>query len=293
MALCPALFDHGRVLVRACGGGQVGFVRVDGDALDEAEERVTGALFARGRLGVRIAGPLIVSLRATFAVALRYDSYQHTVFGAPAELWSPSPSPGRSISASGCSSIDKIRPEPPLMSVQATPAPAAEAAPAFDAIFRENAPFVWRALRKLGVPEREVEDLCQEVFVVVHRKLPTFEGRSTIRTWIYSICVRTASDHRRRAHVRREEPTADVPEERHSAPQTRDLERRQARALLDAALDALDADKRAVFVLYEIEELSMNEVAGAVGCPLQTAYSRLYAAREAVAAHFATERSEA
>jgi len=154
----------------------------------------------------------------------------------------------------------------------------------FATIFREHAPLVWRALRRLGVREADVEDLSQEVFVIVHRKLPTFEGRSALSTWIYGICVRVASDHRKRAHVRRELPTERLPDERHSAPQIEELEREQARALLDRALAVLDDDKRAVFVLYEIEELEMPEVAEALGCPLQTAYSRLYAARKKVTA---------
>ena len=61
-------------------------------------------------------------------------------------------------------------------------------------IFRQYAPFAWRALRRLGVPDADVEDVCQEVFVVVHRKLGDFEGRSSLKTWIYGICPRTASD---------------------------------------------------------------------------------------------------
>ena len=163
--------------------------------------------------------------------------------------------------------------------------PAAQTAPnSFGRIFREYAPLVWRALRRLGIGESDVEDLSQEVFMVVHRKLSTFEGRSTLRTWIYGICVRVAADHRKRAHVRRERPTDRVPEERHSAPQIKELEREQARALLDRALETLDPDKRAVFVLYEIEELEMPQVARALGCALQTAYSRLYAARKLVTA---------
>jgi RNA polymerase sigma-70 factor (ECF subfamily) len=152
----------------------------------------------------------------------------------------------------------------------------------FAEVFREHAPYVWRVLRRLGVREADAEDLCQEVFVVVHRKLPEFEGRSSVRTWIYGIAARVASDHRRRAHVRREHATGDVPEERRSAPQLRELELGQARAMLDAALAELDDDKRAVFVLYEIEELEMKDVAEALGCPLQTAYSRLHAARKRV-----------
>lgn len=157
--------------------------------------------------------------------------------------------------------------------------PPAAAAPDFGALVREHAPYVWRVLRRLGVRESDVEDVAQEVFVVVYRKLGEFEGRSSLRTWIYGICARTASDHRRLAHVRREEATSRPPERAGSAPQLAELEARDRRAMLDAALDALDDDKRAVLVLYEIEEVPMKEVAEAVGCPLQTAYSRLHAAR--------------
>ena len=159
--------------------------------------------------------------------------------------------------------------------------PSSPVAPArdFSSIFEELAPFVWRALRRLGIAEADVEDISQEVFVTVHRKLPEFEGRSSLRTWVYGICIRTASDHRRRAHVRRERATEEPPDRAASPTQPRDLERRRTRAALDRALDTLDDDKRAVVVLYEIEDLPMSEVADAVGCPLQTAYARLYAGR--------------
>ncbi len=161
------------------------------------------------------------------------------------------------------------------------------------AIFREHAPFVWRALRRLGVHERDVEDVCQEVFVVVHRKLGDFEGRSSMRTWIYGICARTASDYRRSGRVRREIVTDAPPEAAGDAAQHDAVALRQARATLDKILDELDDDKRAVFVLYEIEELTMAEVAEALGCPLQTAYSRLHAARKAVEASVERERRRA
>jgi len=164
--------------------------------------------------------------------------------------------------------------------------PQATAAPPFAEVFEQHAPYVWRVLRHLGVASSEVEDLCQEVFVVVHRKLPTFEGRSSLRTWLYSICLRTASDHRRRAHVRHEKVTDRLPERSGSAPQQREIERRQARALLESALSELSIDKREVFVLYEVEQLPMSEIAEAIGCPLQTAYSRLHAARREVTATF-------
>jgi len=161
----------------------------------------------------------------------------------------------------------------------------------FAAIFEQFAPFVWRTLRRLGVAEADVEDVSQDVFVTVHRKLATFEGRSSLRTWIYGIALRVASDHRRRAHVRRERSTSRPPERVASPTQPRDLDRRRARAALDRALDTLDDDKRAVMVLYEIEELPMADVASAVGCPLQTAYARLYAGRRLVKEALEREQS--
>jgi RNA polymerase sigma-70 factor, ECF subfamily len=154
-------------------------------------------------------------------------------------------------------------------------------------IVREHAVFVWRTLRRLGVREADIDDVCQEVFVVVHRKLPEFEPRASIKSWLYGICIRAAAAHRRKAPVRREVPT-ESPEEGSAAwggPEA-SLESREALVMLDRALDALDADKREVFVLYEVEELAMSEVAQIVGCPLQTAYSRHTAARAHVVAFF-------
>ena len=171
----------------------------------------------------------------------------------------------------------------PAAAPKPKPSPLASQ-PSLPEIFREHAPFVWRALRRLGIPESDVEDVCQEVFVVVHKKLGDFEGRSSLRTWIYGICARTASDYRRSGRVRREILTEDPPEAPESGRQHDALAMKQARVVLDRILDQLDEDKRAVFVLYEIEELSMAEVADALGCPLQTAYSRLHAARKLVEA---------
>jgi RNA polymerase sigma-70 factor (ECF subfamily) len=153
-----------------------------------------------------------------------------------------------------------------------------------DRIFREHGPFVWRALRRLGVSPSDADDACQEVFVVVYRKLGEYQGRSQLRTWLYGIAVRVAAAHRRRAHARREIATEE-PVGEHAAstanPEGAAADR-EALAMLDRALDDLDDDKRAVFVLYEVEGLEMPEVAEAVGCPLQTAYSRLHAARKEV-----------
>jgi RNA polymerase sigma-70 factor (ECF subfamily) len=113
----------------------------------------------------------------------------------------------------------------------------------------------------------------------VFRGLEEFAGRSSLRTWIYGICLRVASNHRRRAHVRRERPVSEPPEQATAADPHDELELREQWPALQQLLECLDAEKRAVFVLYELEELSMKEVADACDCPLQTAYSRLRAAR--------------
>ncbi|WP_224247869.1 RNA polymerase sigma factor [Hyalangium gracile] len=166
------------------------------------------------------------------------------------------------------------QPEPPL-----GPAPTAVT---FQQVYAEHAPFVWRSLRRLGVREADLEDVCQEVFVVVHRRLADFDGSSALRTWLFGICLRGASDYRRRAHIRRETTVSTMPEDALPPEQVEVVARRQARAQLDRILETLDEDKRAVFVLFELEQWPMNEVAQAVGCPLQTAYARLYAARQKV-----------
>jgi RNA polymerase sigma-70 factor, ECF subfamily len=170
------------------------------------------------------------------------------------------------------------------------PAPAGSQGLSTAEVFNENASMAWRALRALGVAEADVDDVCQEVFITVHRRLPTFDGRSAVRTWVYGICVRVAADYRKRVRSRRE-LGEDAPELSVEPRQEDAVSIRQARAELHRILDGLDDDKRAVFVLYEIEELAMSEVAAALGCPLQTAYSRLHAARREVEA--AVERLQA
>ncbi len=171
------------------------------------------------------------------------------------------------------------------------PAPAAEshdspAAGPLDvrSVFDAHFDFVWRSLRRLGVREADVDDALQEVFVVVYRKRDEFEGRARLTTWLYGICFRVASDYHRRAHIRREHPT-DEPLEgaAHDASSAADVRVNgaEARALLDEVLDGLDMEKRAVFVQYEIDELSVDEIATRIGVPVGTVYSRLKAARAA------------
>lgn len=160
----------------------------------------------------------------------------------------------------------------------------------FDRVFTDTRPFVWRVLGRLGVARADIADVCQEVFLIVHRRLDDYDGRP-VRAWCYGICVRVAADYRKRAH-RRHETLVEAPAEpRTLADQERALELSRARARLEQVLAGLDQNKREVFVLYELEELPMSEVAQIVGCPLQTAYSRLHAARQAVRTAFGAGRA--
>ena len=164
--------------------------------------------------------------------------------------------------------------------------------PDLAAVFDAHAAYVGRALRCLGVGERELPDAVQEVFVVVARKLEGFERRASIRTWLYAICIRQAMRVRRTAARRREDAVAEPPVEPVAAGAQEDaIEKRRKLEVALAILDGLDESKRAVFVLYEIEQLPMSEVADIIGCPIQTAYSRLYSARRDIAARLAAKET--
>ena len=157
--------------------------------------------------------------------------------------------------------------------------------PTLAAVFETHADFVWRQLKSLGVLEADIDDALQDVFLVVQRRLPEFDGKANIRTWLYAICLRKASEHRRRARHHREQPLDDLQQASCPTtppPQQEQTERHNVQLLLERALAELPENKRQVFVLFEVEGLSMQEVAAAIQCPLFTAYSRLRAARNAL-----------
>lgn len=152
--------------------------------------------------------------------------------------------------------------------------------PDFRTLFEQQADFVWRVLRRYGVPDRELEDACQEVFLIVHRKLPEFERRSSLRTWIYAIAARVALVSRRKAYFRREQLEPETRELHQEANQEERASQRQGLSQVERALAELDAEKREAFVLYELEGMSVAEVAEAVGVPENTALYRLHCARD-------------
>ena len=159
---------------------------------------------------------------------------------------------------------------------------AAEAQPTFATVFEQFAEYVPALLRRLGVAAADVPDLTQDVFTVVHRKLATFRGDSSLKTWVCGICLRVAHNHRRLIWVRKLVFSDDLEDRPEPETGCDRLELAQRLAALEAALSQLPAREREVFVLFEVEELSMREIAQLLGCPEKTAYTRLYAARRNV-----------
>lgn len=154
--------------------------------------------------------------------------------------------------------------------------------PAFDDVYREFFPFVWRGARRLGVGDAALDDVVQEVFVIVHRRLHTFEGRSSLSTWLFGITLRVVRDHRRHAARRRERETVDPDSLHCAAPGPSELlEREQARRRLHAILDELPDERREIFVMADLEKLPMGDVAALLGINVNTGYARLRAARQA------------
>jgi RNA polymerase sigma-70 factor (ECF subfamily) len=158
-------------------------------------------------------------------------------------------------------------------------APAVELPP-FAEIYDAHVDSLWRSARALGIPEHAIDDVIQDVFVVVHRRLSSFEGRSQLRTWLTKILVRVVGTHRRR-HRRKgghDELPEEVRDEREDGPHE-ETARREAVRLLEQILDGLDEEQRTVFVLAELEQMPVPEIAEAVGANVNTVYSRLRLAR--------------
>jgi RNA polymerase sigma-70 factor (ECF subfamily) len=188
--------------------------------------------------------------------------------------------------------VDSTR-EPQGTPVRALPTsepPAPSRTPTASSLYEAHGEFVWKSLYRLGVAERDLEDMVQEVFVVVHRRLDSFDGSSKATTWLFGISMRVASTYRRSAYHRREiavDPTDrdDRVDEAASPEETASLA--QARARLDAVLDRMDLEKRAVFVMFEIEQMPCAEIATLLDVPVGTVYSRLHAARKSFEAELA------
>jgi RNA polymerase sigma-70 factor, ECF subfamily len=146
-------------------------------------------------------------------------------------------------------------------------------------VYREHADFVWRSLQRLGVRNADLEDLLQEVFVVVHRRLDHFEGQSQVSTWLFGICTRVVRHHRRLAWFRRVSLPGKLPDQRSERTPEDEALQRCAVTELEQALSRLSPEHHAVFVLFEFEGKTCEEISELMAVPIGTTYSRLHAAR--------------
>jgi RNA polymerase sigma-70 factor (ECF subfamily) len=154
----------------------------------------------------------------------------------------------------------------------------------FTALYEAELTHVWHTLRRFGVHDRDLEDVCHDVFVAFYLGRERFDAARPIRPWLSGIAFRVASDYRRRAQHRRELP-GEPPVQLAPGPAADErLVMRQEQDLVIAALQALEEGRRAVLVMHDLDEQAMPAIAEALELPLNTAYSRLRLARADFAA---------
>lgn len=157
--------------------------------------------------------------------------------------------------------------------------------PSFEEVYQQTLPFVWRTVRRLGVGDSTRDDVAQEVFVTVYRRLSEFEGRSSVKTWVFNILMGIVRNYRR-SHRRKgkgQALSASVVDPAVLADGAADpselASREEAARILQELLDELSEEKAVVFVMAELEEMTVPEIAELVNANINTIYSRLRAAR--------------
>jgi RNA polymerase sigma-70 factor, ECF subfamily len=152
--------------------------------------------------------------------------------------------------------------------------------PDFRTFFEEHFSYVWNSLRHFGVHANDLEDLAHEVFLRVHERFDQYDSSRPPQPWLFAFAYRVAAAHRRLARHRVEVIGARLEPSDDSARADDVLIHHEDRELALKALDAVELDRRAVFVLHEIDGVAIPEVAHALGIPTSTAYSRLRLARQ-------------
>ena len=162
----------------------------------------------------------------------------------------------------------------------------------FERVYAEHFDFVWRSLRLLGVPDGAAEDAAQDTFSVVLRQLSQFEGRSALRTWIFGILQRVASNHRR-TRARKLDALSEFKEAPSPDPSPlAQVEARRAAASIERFCQGLDRERRAIFVLGLLEGTPAAEIAATLQIPINTVYSRVHALRDGLRRALAHEEKE-
>jgi RNA polymerase sigma-70 factor, ECF subfamily len=149
----------------------------------------------------------------------------------------------------------------------------------FNRLYEAEFDYVWNTLRRLGVPEAHVEDVAHDVFITAWKKFSDYDPTRPLRPWLFGIAYRLASDFRDKAWQKREVADAE-PDAADEAPTPEaHAQTSQARVLVLKAMESMPLERRAVFVMHELEGQGIPEVAQALAVPLNTAYSRLRLAR--------------
>jgi RNA polymerase sigma-70 factor (ECF subfamily) len=166
--------------------------------------------------------------------------------------------------------------------------------PSFQELYDAHFDFIWREACRLGVPPSSVEDVVQDTFLVLHRRMNDYDGRTPIKAWLLGMVFRVVSDHRRRFR-RKDAPCVPQPADSDgnvllaAATKSPSAEAEQAEQvrLLETLLAELDEDKRELLVLSELEEMTVPEIAEMLGANVNTIYGRLRAARREFEAAYA------
>jgi len=149
----------------------------------------------------------------------------------------------------------------------------------FQTVYREQIAWVVHTLRRLGVPSASLEDVAHDVFVAVHRQLPSYDPMRPLRPWLFSFAYRMARDHRALAH-RRHETAGPIDHALDPAlPADERVDEERLRSLLHRVLAELDFDKRSMVLMHDLEGMTVPAIAEILGIPVNTAYSRLRLAR--------------
>jgi RNA polymerase sigma-70 factor (ECF subfamily) len=161
---------------------------------------------------------------------------------------------------------------------------------AFRRVFEEEYDYVYHSLRRLGVHTRDLEDVVHDVFVEVYKSFGRYDRARPIKPWLFAFAFRFASTYRRLARHRvalggDDEAVAG------DAPADETMEKKDAARILEGALATMSVELRGVFVLYEIDEAPIKEIASSLGIPVNTAYSRLRLARAAFESYVAEARA--
>lgn len=177
----------------------------------------------------------------------------------------------------------------PELAAQRRPVPN-NGPPEFSELYEQWFDEVARWIRALGGPEADRDDLVQDVFLVVYRRLHDFDGQN-VAGWLYQIARRRVRDFRRLLWVKHLFGTTSVPLSEGlivgGASPSESLETKEKRALLLDILDTLNAEQRAAFVLFEIEGYSGDEIARIQGIPINTVWARIHKARKKLKARIA------